>query len=408
MKILIVSYYPLPYVGGLWTVVSNLRNELTRTGHEVDILAQNESLTEYRILGQKAPFQVSDVEPFIEEEMQVTFPKLEPFTSIYLTEVLKYTLELTGLALDLSKYDIIHAQDVIAAAAIDRIKPAHIPIVTSIHGYLSKEIALSIQGRHPDITTEELYESFEYQYNLHLEHIGCHVSELIHTPATITKVNLIEQHSIPEARFDHFPYGIDIEAFRNSPQQLELIPAKKKPVILFAGRIVQVKGVHILVEALRQLKTISTDWECWILGTGDGVKAIKNQIKNADLTENIKLFGSVPNVKGFLDTADIFVSPSLQDTQPYSVIEAQLSGLPVVVSDAGGLPEMVQEGLTGLLTETANPESLAQQLARLLQDAPFRQQLGNQAKQWAEQQWSLINMGNNTFSLYKKALGLPD
>lgn len=408
MKILIVSYYPLPYVGGLWTVVSNLRNELTRTGHEVDILAQNEAMTEYRIIGQKAPFEVSDIQPHIEEEMLASFSKLEPYTSIYLTEVLKYSLEITALALDLSKYDIIHAQDIIAAAAIARIKPTHIPIVTSMHGYLSKEIALSIQGRHPKIEPAELYESFEYQYNVHLEHIGCHSSELIHTPANITKVDIMQQHHISESRFVQFPYGIDIETFRQSPQQLELIPAKKKPVILFAGRIVQVKGVHILVEALKQLKTITRDWECWILGSGDAVKSIKNQIKDADLTADIKLFGSVPNVKGFLDTADIFVSPSLQDTQPYSVIEAQLSGLPVVVSDAGGLPEMVQEGVTGLLSETANSESLAHQLARLLQDTALRQQLGHQARLWAEEQWSLVNMGNNTVNLYKKALGLPE
>ncbi|QXE01400.1 glycosyltransferase family 4 protein [Terribacillus sp. DMT04] len=408
MKILIISYYPLPYVGGLWTVVRNLRNELTRNGHEVDILAQNEEMTEYRIIGQEAPFKAADVKPIIEEQMLASFPKLESYTSIYLTEVLKYSLELTGLALDLSKYEIIHAQDIIAAAAIDRIKPAHIPIVTSIHGYLSKEIALSIKGRHPKIEPAELYESFEYQYNVHLEHIGCHVSELIHTPANITKLDIMQQHHLSEQRFVQFPYGIDIEAFRQSPQQLELIPAKKKPVILFAGRIVQVKGVHILVEALRQLKAVTPDWECWILGSGDAVKSIKNQIKDAGLSADIKLFGSIPNVKGFLDTADIFVSPSLQDTQPYSVIEAQLSSLPVVVSDAGGLPEMVQEGVTGLLSETGNPESLAQQLARLLQDAPLRQQLGNQAKHWAEQQWSLINMGNNTINLYKKALGLPE
>ncbi|SDC32069.1 Glycosyltransferase involved in cell wall bisynthesis [Terribacillus halophilus] len=404
MKVLLVSYYPLPYVGGLWTVVRNLRNELMRLGHEVDILAQDETLSEYRIIGQNTPFKMADVQPLIENKLETAYPKLESYTSVYLTEVLRYCLELTALTLDLSKYDIIHAQDVIAASAMDRVKPAHIPVVTSIHGYLSKEISLSIQGRHPNISPEELYESFEYQYNVHLEHIGCHVSELIHIPAAITKINLVQQHNIPDARFVQFPYGIDIDAFHKSPKKLDNVPSKTKPIILFAGRLVQLKGVHILIEALKQLKASTLDWECWILGKGDAAKQLKNQIKEADLSSEIKLLGSVPNVKDFLASSDIFVLPSLQDTQPYSVIEAQLCGVPVVVSDAGGLPEMVQEGLTGLLSEAGNPTSLAQQLFRLLQDTALRQQLGSQAKLWAEQQWSLSNMGINTIELYKKAL----
>ncbi|PAD40263.1 glycosyltransferase family 4 protein [Terribacillus sp. 7520-G] len=406
MKILLVSYYPLPYVGGLWTVVQNLQNELTRLGHEVDILAQDETLSEYRIIGQQAPFKVADVKPIIEEKLGTAYPKLESYTSIYLTEVLRYCMELTALTLDLSKYDIVHAQDVISALAMDRVKPSHIPVVTSIHGYLSKEIALAILGRHPDLSTDELHESFEYQYNVHLEHIGCHVSEFIHIPAAITKTKLIQQHTIPDARFVQFPYGIDIDAFHKSPKQLDNIPAKTKPTILFAGRLVQLKGVHILIEALKQLKASTSDWECWILGKGDAAKQLKNQIKEAGLSSEIKLLGSVPNVKDFLESSDIFVLPSLQDTQPYSVIEAQLCGIPTVVSDAGGLPEMVQEGVTGLLSEAGNPNSLAQQLHRLLQDDSLRRQLGSQAKLWAEQQWSLVNMGMNTVELYKKALAL--
>lgn len=404
MKVLLVSYYPLPYVGGLWTVVRNLRNELMRLGHEVDILAQDETLSEYRIIGQNSPFKIADVQPLIEKKLEMAYQKLEPYTSVFLTEVLRYCLELTALTLDLSKYDIIHAQDVIAALAMDRVKPAHIPVVTSIHGYLSKEISLSIQGRHPNISPEELYESFEYQYNVHLEHIGCHVSELIHIPAAITKTNLMQQHTIPDARFVQFPYGIDIDAFHKSPKKLDNVPSKAKPIILFAGRLVQLKGVHILIEALKQLKASTLDWECWILGKGDAAKQLKNQIKEADLTSEIKLLGSVPNVKDFLASSDIFVLPSLQDTQPYSVIEAQLCGMPVVVSDAGGLPEMVQAEITGLLSEAGNPTSLSQQLFRLLQDASLRQQLGSHAKLWAEQQWSLSNMGINTIELYKKAL----
>ncbi|PAE17820.1 hypothetical protein CHH91_01750 [Virgibacillus sp. 7505] len=410
MKILLVSYYPLPHVGGLWTVVNNLSNELRRIGHDVDVLAQTESLSEYRIIGQEAPFQVADIRPHIESELSAAFPNLEAGSWIHTTEVLRYSLELTALALDISKYDVIHAQDVIAANAMKRIKPDHIPLVTSVHGYLTKEIFLVLQGIYPRKSNEELYSSLEYQYHEHLEHIGCHVSEFIHTQANITKEDLIRQHRIPENRFVQFPYGMDIGSFNSRPQQLERIPAATKPVILFVGRLVQLKGVHVLIEALRQLKMVNTNWECWILGDGfeEAIERFTDQMEDADLLSDIRLLGSVPNVKDFLEAADIFVLPSLQDTQPHSVMEAQLSGIPVVVSNAGGLPEMVEEGVTGLLSEAGQPESLAHQLARLLADPSLREQVSKQAEVWARQQWSLVNMGKNTEKLYKKALSLPD
>ncbi|MFP7476811.1 glycosyltransferase family 4 protein [Terribacillus saccharophilus] len=410
MRILLVSYYPLPHVGGLWTVVNNLSNELRRIGHDVDVLAQTESLSEYRIIGQEAPFQVADIRPHIESELAAAFPNLEAGSWIHTTEVLRYSLELTALSLDVSKYDVIHAQDVIAANAMKRIKPDHIPLVTSVHGYLTKEIFLALQGIYPGKSDEELYSSLEYQYHEHLEHIGCHVSEFIHTQADITKQNLIQQHRIPEARFVQFPYGMDIAAFNSRPHQLNRIPAATKPVILFVGRLVQLKGVHVLIDALRQLKAINTEWECWILGDGfeEAIKRFTDQMEDADLLSDIRLLGSVANVKDYLETADIFVLPSLQDTQPHSVMEAQLSGIPVVVSNAGGLPEMVEEGVTGLLSEAGNSSSLASQLARLLADPALRLQLAAQAKEWARNQWSLVNMGENTEKLYKKALSLPD
>lgn len=410
MKILLVSYYPLPHVGGLWTVVDNLSNELRRIGHDVDILAQTESLSEYRIIGQEAPFQIADIRSHIESELAAAFPNLEAGSWIHTSEVLRYSLELTALSLDVSQYDVIHAQDVIAASAMERIKPDHIPLVTSVHGYLTKEIFLALQGIYPKKSDEELYCSLEYQYHEHLEHIGCHVSEFIHTQADITKKNLIQQHRIPETRFVQFPYGMDIGLFNNRPKEFDRIPATTKPVILFVGRLVQLKGVHVLIEALRQLKTITTDWECWILGDGfeEAIKRLTDQMEDADLLSDIRLLGSVPNVKDFLETADIFVLPSLQDTQPHSVMEAQLSGIPVVVSNAGGLPEMVEEGVTGLISEAGNSTSLADQLARLLAAPLLRHQLAVQAKAWATQQWSLVNMGENTEKLYKKALSLPD
>jgi glycosyltransferase involved in cell wall biosynthesis len=65
---------------------------------------------------------------------------------------------------------------------------------------------------------------------------------------------------------------------------------------------------------------------------------------------------------------------------------------------------MVQDGVTGLVSVAGNPASLAGQLARLLKDANLRKQMASQAQAWANQQWSLVNMGKNTENLYMKAI----
>jgi len=404
MRILLVSYYPLPYTGGVWTFVSLLKKSLEDLGHSVDVLSHTPDTTKYRIIGQEHGIEIDDISPYIKEKIVREMPSLPVNSWIYNVEVFRYSLELSAAYYDLQQYDIIHALDVTAARAMSRVKPPHVPLVTSALGNLSRDIFFTLKTMHRKKTDQELRDTFEYQYHKTLEHLGYQSSSLIHSPTRWMRDNIIDNFSISPDKIMTFSYGLDIENFhKNSIEHPIIGPKKGKKVILFIGRLVYLKGVHHLLDALALLKEDRDDWECWILGKGELQWELEEQCKKLELSNLVRFLGISNDVAHFLREADIFVHPSIHDTQPYSVMEAQLAGLPVLVSNTAGLPEMVEVGRSGLVSSVGNIHELYYQLKYLLENDILRKQLAECTKEWAKKRWSLDTMVNNVLSLYKQA-----
>jgi glycosyltransferase involved in cell wall biosynthesis len=402
LKILLISYYPLPYPGGIWTFASLLKKGLERLGHTVDILSHNPDATKFRIINRQPELTISQLSPFINEKITETIPSLYSNEWIYQVELFRYSLELSALYYGIQQYDIIHALDVTAARAISRIKPKHIPLITSALGNLSKDIFYFLKSIYRHKTDQQLLESFEYQYYRTIEHEGYHSSDLIHSPSNWMHSNIMNNFSIPSDKLFTFSYGMDVEEFLK-PSDVDFVNSspKDKKIILFVGRLVYLKGIHHIIDALAMLKGDRNDWECWIIGEGDLKHELQEQCQTLGLTNEVKFLGVSDNVSHFLRQADIFVHPSLYDTQPYSIMEAQISGVPVIVSDAGGLPEMVEIGKSGLITEVGNIQELCEQIKYLLANDAIRKQLASDTKGWAQAHWSIDKMVNNFLAMYK-------
>jgi glycosyltransferase involved in cell wall biosynthesis len=407
MKILLVSYYPLPYTGGVWTFVSLLKKSLEDLGHSVDVLSHTPDTTKYRIIGQEPEIEIDDISPYIKEKIITEMPSLPINSWIYNVEIFRYSLELSAAYYNLQQYDIIHALDVTAARAISRVKPSNIPLVTSALGNLSRDIFFTLKTMHRKKTDQQLQDTFEYQYHKTLERLGYQSSNLIHSPTLWMRNNIIDNFSISPDKIMTFSYGLDIKNFQEDSMKCSIIgPKKEKKIILFMGRLVYLKGVHHLLDALALLKEDRDDWECWILGEGELKAELQEQCQSLELSNHIRFLGISNDVAHFLREADIFVHPSIHDTQPYSVMEAQLAGLPVLVSNTAGLPEMVEVGRSGLVSSVGNIHELYDQLRYLLENDILRKQLAVCTKEWAKERWSLDTMVNNVLSLYKQAIGL--
>ena len=146
--------------------------------------------------------------------------------------------------------------------------------------------------------------------------------------------------------------------------------------ILFVGLLAPVKGLDILIEALRLVGDGEAD--CLLVGTGPLEEQLRRAAAAAGIAERVRFVGPQPSgeIPAWLNAADLLVLPSLSEGRPNVVVEAQACGLPVLATRVGGTPELIEHGETGLLVESGDPEALAAGLSRLLCDAGLRQRLG--------------------------------
>jgi glycosyltransferase involved in cell wall biosynthesis len=202
-----------------------------------------------------------------------------------------------------------------------------------------------------------------------------------------------------------FQYGYDIETFLKKMKTKSTVtrPHNKK-VILYSGRLVELKGVQHLLDALGKLKEKRRDWVCWIVGDGDMKAELDLQSKVLRLEKEVVFLGKRDDVPSLMAQADIFVLPSIIENQPLSVIEAQLAGKAIIASNVGGLPEIIKHRVTGLLAPSGDTDKLYKYLDQLLGDDGLRRKLGSQANQWAMSHWSLDNSADRIVEVYQSAI----
>ena len=155
-------------------------------------------------------------------------------------------------------------------------------------------------------------------------------------------------------------------------------------VVLAASRLVRIKGYAELAAAMRSVR----DAELWVAGerlASDRGEDMLELLRAAGLGERLRLLGYRHDVAAILAAADIFVLPSYFEGLPMSIIEAMLSGLPVVASDIGGPREQVIPEETGLLVPPRAVEPLADALARLVGDPALRTAMGRAGRERAMQ-----------------------
>lgn len=165
----------------------------------------------------------------------------------------------------------------------------------------------------------------------------------------------------------------------------EAYPAeKKKKYVLFAGRLEDYKGVQTLIEA----GLVLPDVEIRIVGTGPQEEAFKRMARGA---KNITFLGFVPGKQlwGMMREAAAVVVPSIW-YEPFGLVavEAMAQSTPVIVSDRGGLPEIVQDGVSGLIFKGGDAKDLRKKIEVMLGDSKKRQAMGNAAR---ERAWAISN-----------------
>jgi glycosyltransferase involved in cell wall biosynthesis len=202
-----------------------------------------------------------------------------------------------------------------------------------------------------------------------------------------------------------FHYGYDTETFLKRMNEKSAIqrPIDKK-VIIYTGRLNENKGVHHLISALTQLKISRNDWVCWIVGDGPMQGELLNKSKASGLENEVFFFGKRDDIPYLLSISDILVLPTLMENQPLSVIEAQITGKAVIASDVGGVPEIIEHGVTGVLTPAGDAQMLCININYLLEHDQYRCRLGANAQKWGLKHWSPDKAVQNVLGVYERAI----
>jgi glycosyltransferase involved in cell wall biosynthesis len=180
--------------------------------------------------------------------------------------------------------------------------------------------------------------------------------------------------------------GVDTQLFSPRP-----VPKSKRPTIVFVGKLVRNKGVHLLLEAACRLAREFPDLQLRLIGRGE--PAVVNQLRQCaqanGRSEMLELTGFVPRTElpEHLSRAHVFASPSQYEGGPGFVwLEAMACGLPVVACSGSGASEVIQDGETGLLVPPQDVDTLTETLRSLLCHAEYRQRLGDSARKYVLEQ----------------------
>lgn len=176
-------------------------------------------------------------------------------------------------------------------------------------------------------------------------------------------------------------------------------------VCLAVGRLVQVKGYDVLVDAIRLMCQDVPNLYCLVIGDGPLKEDLLRQIQNAGLQTRVHLIGYLERstVLETLKSSDIFVMPSRYEGTPIALLEAAALGISILASNTGGIPELVQNEEHALLIPPDNPTALADGLTRLSKNREFSRFLGKNAQDHVQQHFSLDRQVKDTIHVYKKA-----
>lgn len=200
----------------------------------------------------------------------------------------------------------------------------------------------------------------------------------------------------------HIPNGIDVKRFR--PGSGGRDKNGDMPRIIHVGRLSPEKRQDLLLEALAGLIEEAGDVELWLVGDGSCREALERQAADLGVREHCVFWGERDDVPRLMRRCDIYAQPSDREGLPLTVLEAMASGLPVVATSIGGMPEVVEQGRTGYLIEAGSSDQLRGALARLLDNPDEGERMGGNARERAVQDYSEEAMVRQYEQLYRDLL----
>jgi glycosyltransferase involved in cell wall biosynthesis len=401
---LISTEYPPETLGGLGSHVSDLTNGLAGAGCRVTVLAytgkepateQDGSVTVHRI-----------PEPEAQRERKATM--VEHILGIN-EEFRAYAERL--IAAEGAPPDVIHCHDWFGFPAARALRAAHgVPVVGTVH-------LLNYPFRRwwGHVTEDELIEQ---------ERAFCRDTDAVIGVSHSMREIIMSTHDVPGDRVSAIHNGVDLRAAEedaldeSAAQELRRkYAAPGEKIVLFAGRFTPQKGMSALLESAAAVIAQCRTVRYLFAGAPDSWPATQMMerlySRHTGLRRNVTLLGKIPRreLAALYHIADLAVVPSIYEPFGYAAIEAMIAGVPVVASNVGGLAEIIEPGLTGLLVSVrgrgdgpraVDVRELTAATLELLGDDARRREMGARGRARVQAEFTLDKMTEATLQVYRR------
>ena len=379
--------YPPRIVGGIARVVHDLSKRLIKDGHEVTVVTyrDNTNVPEYENDKGVNVYRVDNymIHPnnFIDWIMQLNFNLVSKATEIINKE---------------GGFDVIHAHDWLVTYAAKTLKNAYnIPIVATIHA--------TEAGRNSGIHDETQRYINDTEWLLTYE-----ATEVI-VNSNFMKNDIHRLFGLPFEKINVIPNGINLSNFTGIERDYDFrrqYAMDNEKIILYVGRLVYEKGIQHLIAAMPKILSNYHDAKLIIAGRGGMMDELKAEARNLGLGNKVYFTGYLDSkqVQKMYKCADVAVFPSTYEPFGIVALEAMLAGVPTVVSDVGGLNEIVNHGVDGMKSYAGNPNSIADSVTALLYDHQLAANVSKKAKQKVKEQFNWEKIAQDTHFTYEKAI----
>ena len=381
--------FPPRIIGGISPHVYNLSKNLARNGVKVYVVTCD-------FPGAPRHETIEGVEVHRIDSYRNPAPDFA--TWVYLMNV-NMQREAAALARSLGgQIDIFHAHDwLVATAGIGLKHVFRKPLLATVH---STEI-----GRRNGINLD--YERMIHETEAWLTYEAWKV--ICCSDYMVSHVRWA--FGLPTDKLIMIPNGVNAEAYtKYEKEDLNQFRSKfalpEEKIVLFVGRLVYEKGVHVFVNAAPKVLQ-KENAKFIIVGNGYMKDQLSSLVRGMELTHKVLFTGFVDDetLRKLQMCANVSVVPSLFEPFGIVALEAMAAKSPVVVSDAGGLPEIVTHDVDGVKTYSGNPESLAWGITRVLTDDAYANRLRENAYKKIQEKYNWNQIAQQTKSIYEAVLG---
>lgn len=387
MKILMLTWeYPPRVVGGIARVVYDLSKTLHKDGHDVTVITYREGDT-----------------PYFEDDKGIKVYRVDNYMinpNNFIDWILQLNFNMISKANEIIKeqgnFDVIHAHDWLVAYSAKTLKNSYnIPIVATIHA--------TEAGRNSGIHDEQQRYINDTEWMLTYE-----AAEVV-VNSNYMKNELQRLFGLPYDKINVIPNGVNLNLFNGIERDYSFrrkYAMDNEKIILFMGRLVYEKGIQHLISAMPKILEGYHDSKLVICGKGGMEDELRNQVKAMGIDNKVYFAGYMKgkDVQRMYKAADVAVFPSTYEPFGIVALEAMLSEKPIVVSDIGGLNEIVDHKKNGMKAYCGNPNSIADSILEVLYDYKLCADITRVAKNKVRNEYNWSKIAQDTHFAYQKAI----